>query len=72
VIAEEKRLFYVAISRPKSELYLLGEKSLKSDYIDQILKNDPDLTYSSILNQENNVSNNNMNINELIEDEIPF
>jgi len=68
VIAEEKRLFYVAISRPKSELYLLGEKNLESDYIDQTLNNDPDLSYSSILNQGINEFNN---IN-IAEDEIPF
>lgn len=36
ILDEEKRLFYVALSRAKSQLYLLTEKGSESEYLSQI------------------------------------
>ena len=36
VFAEEERLFYVAITRPKQALYLVTEKNQESEFVDRI------------------------------------
>ena len=48
VLEEEKRLFYVGITRAKEELYILCEEGIESNFLDDITLEEYIVKYLSV------------------------